>query len=70
MVKLFLKCIRKLIKLGSERVVKGIKIFQKKKKTKSENMVVNNIDIFLKKKKTKSINMVVNDIEIILECKS
>ena len=29
-----------------KRLVKGIKIFQKKKKTKSENMVVSNVDSF------------------------
>ena len=49
-----------------EKLVKGIKIFQKKKKTKSENMVVNDIEIFLKKKDTKSVSIVVNDIEIFL----
>ena len=31
-------------------LVKGTKIFQKKKKTKRENMVVNYIEIFLKMK--------------------
>ena len=30
--------------------MKGIKIFQKKIKTKSENIIVNNIEIFLKMK--------------------
>ena len=30
--------------------MKGIKIFQKKIKTKSENMIVNDIEIFLKMK--------------------
>ena len=29
-----------------KRLVKGIKIFQKKKKTKRENMVVSNVDSF------------------------
>ena len=44
--------------------MKGIKIFQKKKKAKSKNMVVKDIEIFLEKKKTISISMVVNDIEM------
>ena len=47
-----------------KRLVKGIKIFQKKKKAKSKNMVVKDIEIFLEKKKTISISMVVNDIEM------
>ena len=33
-----------------KRPMKGIKIFQKKIKTKSENMIVNDIEIFLKMK--------------------
>ena len=45
-----------------KKLVKGTKIFLKKKKTKSANMLVSNIEIFLKKKK-RSINMVVNDIK-------
>ena len=32
----------------SKRLVKGTKIFLKKKKTKSHNMLVSNIEIFLK----------------------
>ena len=48
-----------------KRLVKGIKIFQKKKKAKSKNMVVKDIEIFLEKKKTISISMVVNDIEML-----
>ena len=47
-----------------KRLVKGIKIFQKKKKAQSKNMVVKDIEIFLEKKKTISISMVVNDIEM------
>ena len=47
-----------------KRLVKGIKIFHKKKKAKSKNMVVKDIEIFLEKKKTISISMVVNDIEM------
>ena len=47
-----------------KRLVKGIKIFQKKKKAKSKNMVVKDIEIFLEKKKTIGISMVVNDIEM------
>ena len=33
------------------RLVKGTKIFQRKKKTKGTNMLVSNIEVFLKKKK-------------------
>ena len=44
--------------------VKGTKIFLKKKKSKSVNMLVNDIEIFLKKKKKRSVNMVVNDVKI------
>ena len=47
-----------------KRLVKGIKIFSKKIKAKSKNMVVKDIEIFLEKKKTISISMVVNDIEM------
>ena len=45
---------------------KGIKIFQKNKKNKRENMVVNNIKIFLKKKKIKGVSMNMNTIKISL----
>ena len=44
--------------------MKGTKIFLKKNKTKSVNMLVCDIEIFLKKKKKRSINMVVNDTKI------
>ena len=37
-----------------KRFMKGIKIFLKKSKMKSVNMLVNDIEIFLKKRKTKS----------------
>ena len=43
--------------------MKDIKIFLKKKNTKSVIMLVRGIEIFLKKKK-KNVNMVVNDIRI------
>ena len=43
--------------------VKDIKIFLKKKKTKSANMLASNIEISLKKKK-RNVNMVVKDIRI------
>ena len=33
-----------------KKLVKGIKIFLKKRKTKSENMITNNITIFLRTK--------------------
>ena len=52
-----------------KRLVKVIKIFQKKKQVKSENMVVNNIEISLKKKQ-KTSAMVVNDIEIFQKMKN
>ena len=43
-----------IIKKNKERLqkklVKGIKIFLKKRKTKSENMITNNITIFLRTK--------------------
>ena len=40
----------------SKRLVKGIKIFLKKKNTKGANMVVSSIEIFLKKKTKRSMN--------------
>ena len=40
--------------------MKGIKIFLKKKKTKSNNTLVKHSKIFLKKKKKKSISIAVN----------
>ena len=43
--------------------MKGGKIFLKKKKTKSLNILVSDREIFLKKKKKRSINMVVNNIK-------
>ena len=39
--------------------MEDIKIFQKKKKTKSKNMVVNDIKIFLKKKRISSIKQLI-----------
>ena len=53
-----------------KRLVKDIKIIQKKKKTKSEYMVVNDIEISLKKKETKSVSMVVNDIVTLQKMKN
>ena len=56
---------KKLSRKGFQtRLMKGTKIFLKKKKTKSANMLVSNIEIFLKKKKKRNVNMVVNDIKI------
>ena len=56
---------KKLSRKGFQtRFMKGTKIFLKKKKTKSANMLVSNIEIFLKKKKKRNVNMVVNDIKI------
>ena len=37
-----------------KRLVKGIKVFLKKRKTKSVNMLVNDVEIFLNKKKANS----------------
>ena len=51
-----------------KRLMKGIKIFLRKKKSKSENMVVNNIEIFLKQKK-KIINIFVSNVEIFQKMK-
>ena len=42
-------------------LMKGIKVFLKKKKVKRVNMLVNDLEIFLKKGKTKSVNMFVSD---------
>ena len=50
-----------------KRLVKGIKIFLKKKNV---NMFVNDIAVFLKNKKTKSINMVKKDIKIFQKMKN
>ena len=58
-----LDTVRKIKKGFEKRLVKGIKIFQKKKKPKSENMVVNDIEIFLKKEKIKSANRLMKNIE-------
>ena len=44
-----------------KRLVKGTKMFLKKKNEKP-NMLTRDIEIFLKKKKKRSVNMVVNDI--------
>ena len=52
------------MKRSEKKHVKNIKIFLKKKKTKSANILVIDIEIFLKKKKKRSINMVVKDIRI------
>ena len=55
---------QKMNKSFSKKDVKGTKIFLKKKKTKSCNMLVSDIDIFLKKKKKRIVNMVLNNIKI------
>ena len=52
-----------MLKNFQKRIVKGTKIFPKKKRTKSANMLVSDIEIILKKKKKRSANMVVNDIK-------
>ena len=48
-------------------LVKGNKVFLKKKKNmkKRANMLVSDIEIFLKKKKKTSVNMVVSNTKII-----
>lgn len=53
-----------------ERLVKGIKIFQEKKKAKRYNLVVNDINLFLKKKKVKGVRMNVNTIKVSLKMKN
>ena len=50
--------------------MKGIKIFQKEKKTKSKNMVVNDTKNFLKKKKVKGISMYVHAMKITLKMRN
>ena len=50
---------KKTKKSFQKKLLKDIKIFLKKKKTESVNMLVND-----KKKKKRSINMVVNNISI------
>ena len=55
---------KKIKKSFQKRLVKGTKIFLKKKKTNGTNMLVSNIEISLKKKKKRSVNMVVNNIKI------
>ena len=47
-----------------KRLLKGTKIFVKKKKTKKANMLMSDIEIFLKKKQKRTINMVVIDIKV------
>ena len=51
--------IRKTKKGFKKSLMEDIKIFQKKKKTKSKNMVVNDIKIFLKKKRISSIKQLI-----------
>ena len=53
-----------------KRLAKSIKIFLKKRKTKSANMLVKSIKIFPRKKKTKSENIVTNAIKIFLKIKN
>ena len=50
-------------KIFQKRLVKGTKIFLKKKKTKSTNILVTDVEIFLRKKKKRSINMIGNNIK-------
>ena len=49
-----------------QRLVKVIKIFLKKTKTKSANLLSNDTEIILKKKMEKKLNMLPKDIEISL----
>ena len=55
--------INKINESFQKKLVKGTKIFVKKKKTKGANMLVSNIEIFLKKEKKRSVNMVVKDMK-------
>ena len=64
MLKRQLDSIRKTKKGIEKRLVKGIKIFQKKKKTKSKKMVVNKMKNFLKKKNIKVVSMNVNAVKM------
>ena len=50
--------------------MKGIKIFQKEKKTKSKNTVVNDTKNFLKEKKVKGISMYVHAMKITLKMRN
>ena len=59
----------KINKGFKKRLVKGIQIFLKKKKTKCVSVLMNNMEIYLKKKKMKSTNMVMIDIKIFLTIK-
>ena len=52
--------IKKTKKGFQKSLVKGNKIFLKKKKTKDNNMLVSDIDIFLNNKKKRRVKMVVN----------
>ena len=57
--------IKKTKKSFNKKLVKGTKIFLKKKKTKSANLLVSDREIFQKKNKNnRSVNMVVNNIRI------
>ena len=53
-----------------KRPVNGKKIFLRKRKNKSVNVLVNVIDNFLKKRITKSKNIVTNNIKIFLNIKN
>ena len=63
----FSDIIRKTTKDFEKVLMKGIKIFQKEKKTKSKNMVVNDTKNFLKEKKVKGISMYVHAMKITLK---
>ena len=49
-----------------ERIVKVIKIFLKKTKTKNANLLTNDIEIILKKRIIKCLNMLSKDTDISL----
>ena len=49
-------CYQKTKKSFKKKHAKGTKIFLKKKKTKSVNMLVSDVEVFLKKKKKRSVN--------------
>ena len=70
--KLYFLCMKNVQKILSknkkmlQRLVKVIKIFLKKTKTKSANLLSNDTEIILKKKMEKKLNMLPKDIEISL----
>ena len=69
MSKYRLDIMKKTKKGFKKRLMKGIKIFLDKLKTKRVNILLNDIKVFPKKRKTKNKNMVPNNIKIFLKMK-